>query len=140
MKAILQRVTRAEVRIDGQAVGKISRGFVVLLGVAGGDTEDGQHRAATLGDDRRGQEEPEDKAEVVRRVVDAEHPSPVVVGALLLDVGIHDDLRTLGENRPRRDRAASSRRPEPRGISRATVLRCFRVPAGLPWSHKRRCG
>jgi D-tyrosyl-tRNA(Tyr) deacylase len=39
MRAILQRVSRAEVRIDGRIAGKIGRGFVVLLGVARGDTE-----------------------------------------------------------------------------------------------------
>src|SRR6266852_6820007 len=39
MRAVLQRVSRAEVRADGQILGKIGRGFVVLLGVAQGDTE-----------------------------------------------------------------------------------------------------
>jgi D-tyrosyl-tRNA(Tyr) deacylase len=39
MRAVVQRVSRAEVRIDGHVVGKIARGFVVLLGVAEGDTD-----------------------------------------------------------------------------------------------------
>lgn len=39
MKAVIQRVSRAEVCIDGQIVGKIGRGFVVLLGIAKGDGE-----------------------------------------------------------------------------------------------------
>ena len=39
MRAVVQRVSRAEVRIEGRVVGRIERGFVVLLGVAGGDTE-----------------------------------------------------------------------------------------------------
>ncbi len=39
MRAVLQRVSRAEVRADGQILSKIGRGFVVLLGVAQGDTE-----------------------------------------------------------------------------------------------------
>ncbi len=39
MRAVVQRVSRAEVRIDERVVGKIARGFVVLLGVAGGDNE-----------------------------------------------------------------------------------------------------
>ena len=39
MRAVLQRVSRAEVRSGGQILGKIGRGFVVLLGVAQGDTE-----------------------------------------------------------------------------------------------------
>src|SRR4051794_8692268 len=37
MRAIVQRVSRAEVRVEGVAVGSIDRGFVVLLGVATGD-------------------------------------------------------------------------------------------------------
>ena len=39
MRAVVQRVSRAEVRIKGRIVGKIARGFLVLLGVASGDTE-----------------------------------------------------------------------------------------------------
>jgi D-tyrosyl-tRNA(Tyr) deacylase len=39
MRAIVQRVSHAEVRIEGRVGGKIGRGFVVLLGVAGGDDE-----------------------------------------------------------------------------------------------------
>ena len=39
MRAVVQRVSRAEVRCNGRIVGKIARGFVVLLGVAGGDSE-----------------------------------------------------------------------------------------------------
>jgi D-tyrosyl-tRNA(Tyr) deacylase len=39
MRAVVQRVSRAEVRIEGRITGKITRGFVVLLGVATGDTE-----------------------------------------------------------------------------------------------------
>ncbi len=37
MKAILQRVTRADVSIDGKTVGAIDRGFLILLGVEQGD-------------------------------------------------------------------------------------------------------
>ena len=39
MRAVVQRVSRGEVRIDGRVVGRIGRGLVVLLGVAGGDSE-----------------------------------------------------------------------------------------------------
>jgi D-aminoacyl-tRNA deacylase len=38
VRAIIQRVSRAEVRVDGLAVGRIARGFVILLGVAKGDS------------------------------------------------------------------------------------------------------
>lgn len=40
MRAVLQRVSSAEVSVEGRSVGRIGRGFVVLLGVARGDTED----------------------------------------------------------------------------------------------------
>ncbi len=39
MKAILQRVTEASVEVDGQIVGKIQGGLMVLLGVAKGDQD-----------------------------------------------------------------------------------------------------
>ena len=44
MKAVLQRVTRASVEVDGHAVGRIDAGLLVLLGVAKGDGEsDGRY-------------------------------------------------------------------------------------------------
>lgn len=39
MKAVLQRVTEAEVTIDGESVGRIGNGLMILLGVAATDTE-----------------------------------------------------------------------------------------------------
>ncbi|MDI6775312.1 MAG: D-aminoacyl-tRNA deacylase [Verrucomicrobiota bacterium] len=39
MKALVQRVQRSSVMMDGQVAGRIGRGFVVLLGVKGDDTE-----------------------------------------------------------------------------------------------------
>ncbi len=39
MRAVLQRVTRASVRVGGETVGEIGRGLVVLLGVARDDEE-----------------------------------------------------------------------------------------------------
>jgi D-tyrosyl-tRNA(Tyr) deacylase len=38
MRALLQRVTRAEVRVDDEVVGSIGGGLVVLLGVGPNDT------------------------------------------------------------------------------------------------------
>ena len=39
MRAVIQRVSRGEVRVDGAVVGSVGRGYVVLLGVARGDGE-----------------------------------------------------------------------------------------------------
>jgi D-aminoacyl-tRNA deacylase len=39
VRAIVQRVSRAEVTVDGRTIGKIGRGFVVLIGVGRGDSE-----------------------------------------------------------------------------------------------------
>ncbi|HUR36434.1 MAG TPA: D-aminoacyl-tRNA deacylase [Terriglobales bacterium] len=39
MRAVIQRVTRASVTVDGEVVGQIGRGLLVLLGVATGDDE-----------------------------------------------------------------------------------------------------
>lgn len=39
MKAVIQRVSFAEVKVDGETVGKIDKGFLVLLGVQEEDTE-----------------------------------------------------------------------------------------------------
>ena len=38
MRAIVQRVSGAEVKVEGRITGRIARGFVILLGVARGDT------------------------------------------------------------------------------------------------------
>ena len=39
MRAVVQRVSRAEVRVDGRPVGAVGSGLVVLVGVTFGDTE-----------------------------------------------------------------------------------------------------
>ena len=39
MKAVIQRVTRAQVTVDGEVVGAIGLGIAVLLGVEKGDVE-----------------------------------------------------------------------------------------------------
>ncbi len=39
MRAVVQRVSRASVKVDGHTVGEIGAGLLVLLGVASDDTE-----------------------------------------------------------------------------------------------------
>lgn len=40
MKLVIQRVKKAEVKVDGQTVGKIDEGFLVLIGIKIGDTKE----------------------------------------------------------------------------------------------------
>jgi D-tyrosyl-tRNA(Tyr) deacylase len=40
MRVVLQRVARAEVRVDGRTLGSIGRGFLLLAGFKHGDGED----------------------------------------------------------------------------------------------------
>lgn len=46
MRALIQRVARAAVRVDGAEVAAIGPGLLVLLGVGGGDGEDEADRLA----------------------------------------------------------------------------------------------
>ena len=46
MKAVLQRVSRASVRVEGELVGEIGPGLCVLLGVARGDGVEGAAKLA----------------------------------------------------------------------------------------------
>lgn len=40
MKAVIQRVTQAQVQIEGNVVGSIGKGFLILLGVGQNDSEE----------------------------------------------------------------------------------------------------
>lgn len=44
MRAVVQRVTEASVSIEGKTVGKCAQGYVILLGVGEGDTEEDVER------------------------------------------------------------------------------------------------
>jgi len=46
MKALIQRVQRGSVTVTGDVIGDIGRGYVVLLGVRHGDTEDDARQLA----------------------------------------------------------------------------------------------
>ncbi len=46
MRALVQRVSRASVRVDGEVVGAIGPGLLVLLGVTHGDTPEAADKLA----------------------------------------------------------------------------------------------
>ena len=46
MKALVQRVTEGSVTVDGQLIGSIGRGLVILFGAGRGDTEKDVHYLA----------------------------------------------------------------------------------------------
>ncbi len=46
MRALVQRVTRASVEVEGEIVGEIGPGMLVLLGVKKGDTASGAEKIA----------------------------------------------------------------------------------------------
>ena len=39
MKGVIQRVSRAEVRVKGEVVGRIGKGLLVLIGIERGDRD-----------------------------------------------------------------------------------------------------
>ena len=63
MRAVVQRVLNAGVTVDGECVGRIGRGYLVLLGVGHGDT---RAEADKLWGKLRGLRINEDEAETVR--------------------------------------------------------------------------
>jgi len=46
LRAVVQRVSRARVSVDGDSVAEIGRGLCILLGIAAGDEGDGADRLA----------------------------------------------------------------------------------------------
>ena len=46
MKFVIQRVSRANVSVDGAVIGKINKGFLVLIGIG---AEDGKKRSRSSG-------------------------------------------------------------------------------------------
>lgn len=40
MRFVIQRVTQSSVKVDGQVIGQIGKGFMVLIGVADSDTKE----------------------------------------------------------------------------------------------------
>jgi len=102
MRAVIQRVSRAAVAVDGERIAAIGPGLLVLLGVAGGDSEVEADRLA-------------DKVRALRIFDDAEGRMNEPLGArsvlCVSQFTLYGDTRK--GNRPSYVRAASSERAQP---------------------------
>ena len=56
MRFVIQRVTESSVKVDGEVIGKIGKGFMVLIGVADSDTKDTADKMTNLSLDQVGGE------------------------------------------------------------------------------------
>lgn len=77
MKTVVQRVSRAEVRVDGQVVGRVGRGLLLLVGVERGDSDaDALATARKISGLR-----------IFPRPLVTDEPAPGAAGKMDLDVG-----------------------------------------------------
>ena len=81
MRAVLTRVKSASVTIDGQCVGKIGQGFLILLGVGPNDTE---KECRYLAEKALGLRIFEDENEKMNLGLDAVHGQVLVVSQFTL--------------------------------------------------------
>ena len=72
MRIVLQRASRAEVRIDGEVVGRIGKGFVLLVGITHEDTTAEADRLAKKVAQMRVFEDAEGKMNLGLREVEGE--------------------------------------------------------------------
>ena len=108
MRAVVQRVTRAEVRVDGVAVGAIGAGLAILLGVGRGDGDAQADRmAARLA---RLRVFPDADGRFDRSLLDTG-------GAALVDQPVHALRRQLARQPPELRRGGSRRSSRSRSTS-----------------------
>jgi D-tyrosyl-tRNA(Tyr) deacylase len=109
VRALLQRVSEAAVKVDGRTLGQIGRGWLVLLGVGHGDNEAIAHTLADKVVGLRGFEDEQGKTNLAIKDVD---------GAVLLvsQFTLHADL-----SRGRRPGFTNAAPPE----VAETLVNCF---------------
>jgi len=124
VKVLLQRVSRAEVRVEGKTVGSIGRGLVALVGVECDDgPEDAEYHAAKTADLRVF---PDDEGRMNRNVAEAG-------GAVLVVSQFTLASSTRRGRRPSFTAAAPPERAEPlcRRYAGAIAARGIRVETGV---------
>ena len=119
MKVVLQRVSRASVRVAAGAAGEIGPGLLVLLGVAAGDGEEEARRLA--GKVARLRVFEDDEGRFDRSLLDAGGAALVVSQFTLL-------ADTAKGNRPSFSAAAAPEHAEPLYESFCAALRELGVP------------
>jgi D-tyrosyl-tRNA(Tyr) deacylase len=119
MRAVLQRVSRASVRVDGSLEGEIGAGLLVLLGVAAGDGEADADRLAAKVANLRVFENDEGRFD--RSLLDT-GGSALVVSQFTLIADTHKG------NRPSFAAAAAPQEAEPLVESFCAALRELGVP------------
>lgn len=72
MKAVIQRVSNACVKVDGEIIGEIKKGYMLLLGVVEGDTENEVEVLATKTSNLRIFEDEMEKMNLSIKDVDGE--------------------------------------------------------------------
>jgi D-aminoacyl-tRNA deacylase len=119
MRAVCQRVSRAQVRVDGRTVGQIGPGLCVLLGVASGDGSEDAGRLA--GKVARLRVFPDEAGRLDRSVLDAAGAALVVSQFTLI-------TDTAKGNRPSFTAAAPPEEAEPLYERFCTELEALGVP------------
>ena len=77
MKAVIQRVLKADLKVDGELISKIGKGLLIFLGVGKGDTEEDAKKLANKISKLRIFSDENDKMNLSLKDID---------GELLLDV------------------------------------------------------
>jgi D-tyrosyl-tRNA(Tyr) deacylase len=86
VRAVVQRVSRAEVRVEGEVTGSVAKGLLVLLGVAREDAEEDAHALA-------------DKVAALRVFEDAAGKMNLAVGEVGGGVLVVSQFTLLGDAR-----------------------------------------
>ncbi|MGB2953780.1 MAG: D-aminoacyl-tRNA deacylase [Gaiellaceae bacterium] len=124
MRAVVQRVARARVLVDGEPTGEIGSGLCVLLGIADGDDEEAAERLA--GRIARLRIFPNEQGRFDRSLIDVGGEALVVSQFTLI-------ADTAKGNRPSFSKAAAPEQAEPlyRAFCDALAAEGIRVATGV---------